>query len=165
MVLDPPACGVKLITVEELVAEVDVTAGQALNAVLEFPPLFDPLPATTAPGCSEPAPSSQGSPELVSFAGAPTPAPLTVVSLPKTPALFAVVLFPKASGSLAGIMPVVFDMSCPVRPPETPVASILASASVWESHTMDVPALLARGRAKQEVPAKHAVTCHWAFTH
>jgi hypothetical protein len=90
-------------------------------------------------------PSSPGSPEIVSFEEGP---PSFAVAAAPTP-----------------LVTVLFELSCPVRPPETPVACILASASVWESHTIDVPALLTRGRAKHEVPAEHALTCHWPLTH
>jgi len=77
-------------------------------------------------------PSSPGLPEVVPFPRTPLPSPSTV-------------LFPEG----------VFEASCPVIPPETPVAAILASASDWESHAMLVPALFTRGRAKHELPAPH----------
>jgi hypothetical protein len=76
-----------------------------------------------------------------------------------------VVLFPEANVPLAEDVLVVFELSFPVRPPETPVACILASASDWESHTMDVPALLTSGKAKHKVSAEHALTCHWPLAH
>jgi hypothetical protein len=74
------------------------------------------------------------------------------------PVPLGMLLFPDANDPLADDVVVLFESSCPVI--ETPVACILASASAWESHTIDVPTLFTRGRAKQEVPAGHALVCH-----
>jgi hypothetical protein len=99
----PPVCVVKLI----IVGLPPDDTGR-----VEWPfPLGGPdpsLPPPTSP------PSSQGSSEVVPFDGA---APSMVV------------LFPNADAPLAEDVLVAFEPSCPVKPPETPVACILASAS------------------------------------
>jgi hypothetical protein len=155
-------CDVETVAVVEVMAFVESlytadTAPAALNCVVKTTLIekLDASPVEVALGAAvlvEPPspsqelvpspPSSPGSPEVVPFPGTPFPFPPTV-------------LFPEG----------VLEVSCPVMPPETPVASILASASDWESHETLVPALLTRGRAKHEVPAPHVVSCHPPLSH
>jgi len=53
----------------------------------------------------------------------------------------------------------------PVRPPETPVLLIRATASACVSQVIDVPTLFTSGRAKHWVPPAHVVVCHLPPTH
>ena len=127
-------------------------SSQGSFAVVAFP--GNPAPLSFTVEFARPLVSAQGSP----FAMAPAP-PSFTVPLPVSPPL-TVVPFPEAAAPLSEPVLVVFEVSWPVIPPETPVACILASASAWRSHTTDVPALLTRGRAKHEVPAEHWLTSH-----
>jgi hypothetical protein len=147
-------CDVRMIAVGELVVWENVAA--------------DSSPAGITPDnvvLVELLPSPQGADPLsLSSLGSPAVVPLEYTPLSFTiaaaPVPLGMLLFPDANDPLADDVVVLFEPSCPVIPPETPVACILASASVWESHTIDVPALFTRGSAKQEVPAEHALACH-----